>query len=1601
MANILVCCGGTGAHAGLAFMRLHALGHPLGFFRQQNGDGQASKPLELPSIYLVDQDDGDGDHGETAWQALRRVIENHPSRSEWGDTSGKQAAPRGRVLTPLPVGPNKEWIKKGHDRLLSRFEGMDYLGCMTSPSQAEIQFSHGMMGSPAVGSLLFRMKTCDLDSDGINNDAEYENLRRQRGRFAVVGSAVGGTGSSVGPTLAQILAGLPDSDVMAVMVLDWFKLNEDPNQFDAGTVKRAQARNRDMMENASSGLQYYGSSLAKTVATVPVGVPEGALVVRDYAGDTMQPLQEAYPHAVAALCCMWQYLDKTPPGPGLYHMGASNPHTFGGGNNIPGGTVQSLANQGDVLAATAQVLARVLETDQEKGSFLPEICKVVRKSHGDLKAIGAELAKLGVEYRSHLSWLFGLGTPREARQGLTRESDVRWRLKHAPLSIRPDYRAEEVAGEVFRWIGRWVQDEAAGDSRLGPPARGAKRPYWPPSRKDALNVSAGEAGKLTKLPAEKESAILQGFVDPGKISQNGWPDAFATASYFHDAIDRRDQTALRKLELLMVGLVDGPLSIRPIEDDDRRPISLDIIVEQERRRCGYDSLAEYCLVGRQNGAGTEHVFGFSSPYTLFCAAPGVSDKKWGLLWQDLTGSKADDWRESDDWGSSDLAVRKIVSWVKACRLRNRDETPPVWTRMFHRVKVPPGVRASFGAGARLELDWAEEAVTEFLPTMESGDFRPGDIELPKGSEADFLEEHGQVRDDSGRMVFEEFTFRIPGRDAEHEVQGIWKGHLEHLQAQGDIVTFGSDREAREVYVVTHHPGSPRECIVLPNTRLLDRESIMVDSIVPMRQDPIPGQSARRDDLYPDLPLRSDYFGLVKSSDEQTVLEQLCRGGTVKGYEPRIHSGRNTSSAVWTLPLLGRADPVNITPTSPPKESFHGAHWMVWPRFRTLKPRPWRAYYVYEHCTDPRLHLDTLYLDPDTDQVLQSRNEAHDRLSYPIRYDARTGVHAGGPPIAFALRDTDSDEERGIYFVTLDELGSLPARVQMGIDFGTSHTVGAVSVGQQRAGQIELEPELQPGSKNALSAHVSQNWDHVTAPAGDVGLLSQSVWVPTYVEDVNENLKCLLPTEILTIEKCNALAHKPVADWVPMLDFVVPPVGISRGDFVDHVVANFKWDTARAFRGHERDLRKIYLDRILELFVAEVFDKYERPDQTIDCTFTYPLRTPSDDVKAYQDTLRDVIERGSKSLGCDLQLVNDEGIFDESHATRVGTKRFGEVCLVGDLGGGTLDLIISSEGRPELEFEEAVDSVKIGGTLLLRTLAEELGPTMPAGWSNAPEERAAQLVAWMRKFGSRRLFGRSRGEVPEIPELGLRGFDTSANAKAGRDLIHRYFHLASEYLARSLAAYLAEHWYPTADEGDWEKLRILVYLRGNGWRLWPESDEYREIEKVIADRVSSRVRKLWKLLPRSGIPGASRKCMPGGGGGHPKLDPVREVVGKPDPTSEVRGDWRSYTTVELRILNETGEESVPWHQRIPFPTRGSGVQLQLEGVTPPIPLTSPRTLGGLKLDGLSEESLRRTNEALNREGFFGGPDQRDFEAPVGALVWEAAFESALLKKGRKD
>ena len=142
--NTLVVCGGTGAHVALALVRLHTLGQPLGFFRDAD-----DSPLAFPTIYLVDQDSGDGDREETAWQRTRRLVALHPARHDWQAAIGRPDDPELKIVTPLPVGPNRTWFDQPHDRLGRRFADSPYLDLLTSRAQQDIRFSHGMMGSPA------------------------------------------------------------------------------------------------------------------------------------------------------------------------------------------------------------------------------------------------------------------------------------------------------------------------------------------------------------------------------------------------------------------------------------------------------------------------------------------------------------------------------------------------------------------------------------------------------------------------------------------------------------------------------------------------------------------------------------------------------------------------------------------------------------------------------------------------------------------------------------------------------------------------------------------------------------------------------------------------------------------------------------------------------------------------------------------------------------------------------------------------------------------------------------------------------------------------------------------------------------------------------------------------------------------------------------------------------------------------------------------------------------------------------------------------------------------------------------------------------------
>lgn len=1191
-----------------------------------------------------------------------------------------------------------------------------------------------------------------------------------------------------------------------------------------------------------------------------------------------------------------------------------------------------------------------------------------------------ELGRLRDRYSENLQWLGGMlngESPEPVRASFIRETAIRERLRDHPLRSSRLGSPIRAASEIFGWVAKWVSEKRRTSTPAGP-----SDVYWPERLNDrGLTPSPEEPGALQKVPKPNVEATLDSFVDPGLMVQNGWPHPLAAADFFREAISDEQPMAIRQLELLFLGLFVGELALRRNERQDNRTVSLDELVDDHRTGDGSD-LARYAL-RRRGRSGV--VMGFTAPGTLFCPVPGLDDSEWSELWNSLTGRKAGDWDgPGQSWGSATSCVGSIRAWIEACKRRHPHATPPPWTRIFDGAAAGGG----YGGGTAVKVRWsADESITVFLPTRDAGGLPPEVKDLEDGDPEDFLREHEEVAED-GKAKFSRVRFEIAG---EGRVYGIWDDHLRYLQKSGRIAFFDDDAARREVYVVMWSREHAYRLVTLPGTLVLRRSDIGIHSCTPMEQRCVPNGDTSPDDLYPDYPVRWRYFDLLMPHDgdgEESVLDMLRRGDDQVEPPPQPHTDHGRGQATWRLRLRGRDDRVPFVATV---QVAHKAHWMVWPRFHAPD---WKAYYVYQRCTDRNIRVDALWLDNSGTGL--SRTRAEDDRSYPVRFSKEEARHSAGPPVALCA--SRGDDEIGVYLVGLERVDSATAPMQVGIDFGTSHTTAAVKLRGRDARSVDLTPELAKDGGKGLSRHVSENLEHVEA---EDGLLSQGTWFPRYVKkryvkNPAGDLQGLWPSEILTIEKVRTLSGQtPVIEqWQPVRDYVIPPAGVLRRDLADHVIANFKWNTSMEFQGRESDLRKIYLDRIVEQVLAEAFVRHGLPtgDDGVRFTFTYPLRTPKKDVEEYHKTLRRVLDDGSRSLGCALGLHDGVGLFDESHATRVGTDRSGDVNMVGDLGGGTLDLIISAVGE---QFEDTADSVKLGGNVLLRLIADRDG-MLPAGWGPDSEARLANLAAWVRTKGLTWLFGLEADRVDGCSELDVRGFDDSTGPEEGRKIVRRYFFLVGEFMARSLTAYLATHWLPKVGAGERDRLRIRVYLRGNGWKLWHEDKGYDEIGSVIQRRTMEAVDRLWATLDAAAAPPESDKWRTDhhepDQANRAKRDVVNQVVGRSKDPKAVREEWFSHTLVELTKVGREGRrETIGWSERIPFRTGGEGTRIEFAEIRPGLPLSSLEATNPEVVTGLPVNLTRRVNENLRVKGEPVGDAQEDYQAPVAAWVWEAVLE----------
>ena len=321
----------------------------------------------------------------------------------------------------------------------------------------------------------------------------------------------------------------------------------------------------------------------------------------------------------------------------------------------------------------------------------------------------------------------------------------------------------------------------------------------------------------------------------------------------------------------------------------------------------------------------------------------------------------------------------------------------------------------------------------------------------------------------------------------------------------------------------------------------------------------------------------------------------------------------------------------------------------------------------------------------------------------------------------------------------------------------------------------------------------------------------------------------------------------------------------------------------------------------------------------------------------------------------------------------------------------------------MSFKDAADSVRVGGNVLLQLLAAADG-VLPNGWGQDTATKATHLAAWIRAEGAPGLFGGAADRVEACEGLGLRGFDSALGPAPGRRIIHRYFYLIGEYMARSLTAYLAKYWYPSVPAEEHGALRVRVYLRGNGWKLWHADANYGKIGETITKRIRRGVNRLWAMVDSTSraAPGDSSWVHDHLGAGDPKRDVVGQVVNESKSHESVWENWFSYTLVDLTLVDMTGQRSkVSWFKPIPFRTGGEGSVVEFGDVSPGISLSSAEQASSEVLTKLPVSRVGEINDWLRRRGELVGDEQLEYQAPVAAWVWEAVLKGLTKDPGSVD
>lgn len=1647
MASNLVLCGGTGAHVAVALLRLHTLGHLVGFFGID----------EFPDLFLLDQDHGPAarEGEETAWQVACKLLSMHPAQREWA-TSGRVGGPAAHEVSPLPVGAKNNWFASPNNIVRERFKGEPLRDVILAPRQLDIDMMQGMMASPATGSLLFKLKTYDLLQNNVNQDAAFATLLRQAGRTVVVGSAVGGTGASVGPTVARMLArGKPAHEVLAVMLLEWFTFPVEGA--DRELNEKAQIRNDVMRENESSALQYYGKALADELAVLPLGVPAAARARRTYTRDLQQAAVEHYLHAVAALATL-QHLHK-PLKAGLHVYGTVDRALLHARTPTPWGSLQSMADRAGALVELLGVVEKVQRTSYAR--LPPGLFHAVSSLHARPAEVADEVGKLAAHLNSQLTWMAAtLGIrARSMPSALALEERLRERLVRVPMG-RVETDPKVAAERVVKWLSAWVS-ESSGAFPESDGAVDAHDNQLPDLRvaENAMSLAPAKPGAVMPVQSERVDVALTGLVHPERLAANGWPDPIAFASFFADALVRGRLRERRQLQLLLVGLVRGVFRLveQPAPSGAAGP-TLDKLLFDYASTAGsaWEGLAGNLIEWpERTKTGEPFCVGCTSPATLLCPRPYQNNGSDRELWQDIavriTGIErerawdgAEQFPATMSWPQDDSLVKMIKAWLRDVRKDHGETTAPGWTRAFDGYPDSASP-APYRPATQLRVRW---------DAPQSSGLRFVEVALPSDSEQDDWQPKADTPKLSAerakdlrplllgvttpeQTTFSQVDLRMPSAGGQTRVTAIWEDHLQELVRLRKIRAFGSGTNAK-VHVAVDVQGV-MHVHTIDNTLLLRRREVFIDKVFPIAEHGLGGARSVR---YPDVPVRAAYLDLVLANDNDRVLRRLSEetyaiperptaAGDRGSWQPDPEGVGEGQTLRWTLRMAGRTDTLSVHVPNVDVEPIR-AHWAVWPAFRVgalpvpqaqaqgeadgepttaaeqehARGREWTTYYLFQRTGRRYLGTDAVWLRDGGVYVSRHLPSAQwngqQALAEPVRWKegagAEPGRHDGGAPCALVLRNMtveDGGAEHGCYWVRLAPVTQRGPGFSLAVDFGTSHSASAVS-GATATEDAHLSFGGERAAGSATSATVVADRDYVDLRPG--GMIVDARWWPTSAP----SQASMLPSEIVVNRRIDSSTAASVSRWVPGRDFRLPSLEVSSEVLAGQVVTDFKWDASQAeFAGQEPALRRQYLRSFLEMSLVRVVRQRRQtpaPDQTVDVTFTWPLRSTVTQAEEYRSLVAGVLAELTSTTGITLRLAGAGGVglYDESRAARVSTEEAGTIYVVADLGGGTLDLLVSGgrlPGRVEGDGDVA-DSIRVGGNLLLRHLASNPEKYLPSngGWDLQNKGAAyAQLRAWMRMLGSPHLFGVDpRYGQASLPDLKLKGFTNRADAGAAREILNRYFGMIVDYLARTLVAYLRDMAPEHAVPG---RLGVVLQLRGNGWRLDHSYTTHAELAVRVQAEVRARATALLGHIDASSslahrLNEAQMWIDPSPYlSEDPKTFPVKNVLRRePMHPAAVLTRARSYAMVE--IDHHGTPSSFPWYGTLPLVTPNSRM-VEVRALKPPISVG--RVNGSeVEIATLPPDVRGAINRTLQR----APSDSKTGElwVPLSALVYEACFTS---------